>query len=89
MEKTIEQRIADVYEDRREEEDGSSSAASVADLGTVIVEIANAIRTDTVLETRIALSELGFISATPRDLIALRAEQKKLESEQRQVQEIT
>ena len=88
MEKTIEQKIADVYEDRRVEESTQIAGSFGVDLGTVIVEIANAIRTDTVPEMRLALSELGFISSTPRDLMALRAEQRKLESEQRQVKEM-
>jgi hypothetical protein len=91
MEKTIEQRIADVYEDRRVEEDGSHTVESIAagDLATVIVELVNAVRADTVHETRLTLAELGFISSTPRDLMALRAEQQQLTSDQRQVQEIT
>ena len=89
MDKTIEQRIADVYEDRQEEEGAKIAGATDGDLATVIVEIANALRTDTVHETRLALAELGFISSTPRDLMALRAEQQQAASGQRQVQEVT
>ena len=90
MEKTdIEQRIADVHEGRREEESAKIAGATDGDLATVIVEMANAIRTDTVHETRLVLAELGFISSAPRDLMALRAEQQKTASDQRQVQEVT
>jgi hypothetical protein len=81
MDKTIEQRIADVYKDRAEEEGAKIAGATDGDLATVIVEIANALRTDTVHETRLALAALGFISSTPRDLMALHAEQQQVNTD--------
>lgn len=89
MEKTIEQieqTIENVYDGRRDEHLMQKTRPS--ELATVIVEMVNAVRTDTVLDTRLALAELGFISSTPRELMALWAEKDELASKQPQVKEM-